>query len=39
MKGRAYFWDGAEWRLSANRVAVPEGWYILSMDMDEEAVR
>jgi hypothetical protein len=28
MKGRVYQWDGEAWVLSANKVQIPEGWYI-----------
>lgn len=26
--GRVYVWDGDAWTLSANRVHLPEGWYV-----------
>lgn len=28
-RARVYTWDGTTWNLSANRVEVPEGWYLL----------
>ncbi len=26
--GRVYVWDGEAWTLSANRMRLPEGWYV-----------
>lgn len=26
--GRVYTWDGEQWVLSANKVQIPEGWFI-----------
>lgn len=28
-RASVYTWDGTTWNLSANRVAIPEGWYVL----------
>jgi hypothetical protein len=27
IRGHVYFWNGSEWELSSNTVALPEGWY------------
>jgi ferric-dicitrate binding protein FerR (iron transport regulator) len=35
MRGRVWVWDGTQWELSANRVDVPEGFYIWSVNGDE----
>lgn len=37
-KARVYALDGGEWRLSENRVTIPEGWYVVppSFVEDEE---
>ena len=28
VKGRVYHWDGSRWVLSANKLQIPEGWFI-----------
>jgi ferric-dicitrate binding protein FerR (iron transport regulator) len=35
MRGRVWVWNGSTWELSANRVDVPEGFYIWSVNGDE----
>jgi hypothetical protein len=35
MRGRVWVWNGTQWELSANRVDVPEGFYIWSVNGDE----
>ena len=35
MRGRVWVWNGTQWELSANRVDVPEGFYIWSVSGDE----
>lgn len=39
VQGRVYVWNGKAWELSANRVHVPEGWFIGPLDAppDNEA--
>lgn len=32
VRGRVYVWTGEAWELSANKVEVPEGWYIGPVD-------
>lgn len=27
VRGQVYFWNGKDWELSGNTVAIPEGWY------------
>lgn len=36
-RARVYTMQDGEWRLSANAVAVPEGWYLVAPSWVEEA--
>jgi hypothetical protein len=32
VSGKVYMWDGSQWVLSANKVRIPEGWFIGPLD-------
>lgn len=32
VRGRVYHWTGTDWELSSNRVQIPEGWFMGSME-------
>ena len=34
---RVYVMTGSEWRLSGNRVEIPEGWYVVPPSFVEES--
>lgn len=36
LEGRVYVWNGTEWELSANKVRIPEGWYIAPIEDNGE---
>lgn len=35
LKGQVYYWTGEAWELSKNRVTIPEGWFITSLESDD----
>jgi|TARA_R100000482_G_scaffold56309_1_gene20185 4-diphosphocytidyl-2C-methyl-D-erythritol kinase len=36
VKGKAYFWNGEEWELSANKIEYNEGHFVAGLDPEEE---